>query len=58
MPAERPKKRAVVNVDALGNTVKTEGVEAMFVVKPKMTKEEKKAAAVRRVASRAHFDFV
>lgn len=52
-PDERPKAvQAPVAVDKSGNAVVEEGVEALFVTKPKATKEEKEIAKLEKAAAK------
>ena len=50
-PDERPKAvKAAAPVDKLGNADVAEGVDALFVSKPKLTKEEKEIAKLEKAA--------
>jgi hypothetical protein len=52
-PCERPKAvKAVAVVDKLGNVDAAEGVEALFVSKPKLSKEEKEMAKLEKAAAK------
>lgn len=52
-PYERPKAgRATAEVDKLGNVVTGVAVEALFVSKPKLSKEEKERAKLERAAAK------
>jgi len=52
-PEERPKAvKAVAEVDKLGNAEGIEGVEALFVSKPKLSKEEKEIAKLEKAAAK------
>ena len=52
-PGERPKAvKAAAAVDKLGNDDAAEGVEALFVSKPKLSKEEKEIAKLEKAAAK------
>lgn len=52
-PDERPKAaKAAAAVDKLGNEGGAEGVEALFVSKPKLSKEEKEMAKLEKAAAK------
>ena len=53
-PDERPKavKSAASTVDKLGNADAADGVEALFVSKPKLSKEEKEMAKLEKAAAK------
>ena len=52
-PEERPKAgRAPATVDKLGNAGEVAGVEALFVTKPKLTKEDKEIAKLEKAAAK------
>jgi hypothetical protein len=52
-PGERPKAvKAAAAVDKLGNEEAAEGVEALFVSKPKLSKEEKEMAKLEKAAAK------
>ena len=51
-PEERPKNRAATTADSMGNTDAPEGVEALFISKPKLTKEEKEIAKLEKAAAK------
>jgi hypothetical protein len=52
-PDERPKTvKAAAAVDKLGNEGVAEGVEALFVSKPKLSKEEKEMAKLEKAAAK------
>ena len=52
-PDERPKAaKAKAAMDKLGNDDAAEGVEALFVSKPKLTKEEKEMAKLEKAANK------
>ena len=52
VPDERPKATKATTVDKLGNADAAEGVEALFVSKPKQSKEEKEMAKLEKAASK------
>ena len=52
-PEERPKAvKAAAAVDKLGNEDVADGVEALFVSKPKLSKEEKEIAKLEKAAAK------
>jgi len=52
-PDERPKAgRTTAEVDKMGNAVDGAGVEALFVSKPKLSKEEKEMAKLEKAAAK------
>lgn len=52
-PDERPKAgRSAAEIDKLGNVVDGAGVEALFVSKPKLSKEEKEMAKLEKAAAK------
>jgi hypothetical protein len=54
VPSERPeRRRAVKEVDTMGNEVVEEGMESLYVTKLKLTKEEKAAAKAEKAKQKA-----
>jgi hypothetical protein len=52
-PGERPKVvKAEAPVDKLGNADAAEGVDALFISKPKLSKEEKEIAKLEKAAAK------
>ena len=52
-PEERPKAvKAAATVDKLGNADADAGVEAVFISKPKLSKEEKEIAKLEKAAAK------
>lgn len=52
-PTERPKAvKEAAAVDKLGNAEAAEGVEALFVSKPKLSKEDKEIAKLEKAAAK------
>jgi hypothetical protein len=53
-PSERPeRKRVAKEVDNMGNEIVDEGMENLYVTKPKLTKEEKAAAKAEKAKQKA-----
>jgi hypothetical protein len=53
-PSERPERRRnVKEVDNMGNEILEEGMESLYVTKPKLTKEEKAAAKAAKAKQKA-----
>jgi hypothetical protein len=53
-PAQRPERRRhVKEVDNMGNEIVEEGMESLYVTKPKLTKEEKAAAKADKAKLKA-----
>jgi hypothetical protein len=53
-PSERPERRRnVKEVDNMGNEIVEEGMESLYVTKPKLTKEEKAAAKAEKAKQKA-----
>jgi hypothetical protein len=54
VPPERPeRRRAAKEVDNMGNEIVEEGMESLYVTKPKLTKEEKAAARAEKAKQKA-----
>ena len=52
-PEEQPKAlKAEVKLDKLGNADAADGVEALFISKPKQSKEEKEMAKLEKAAAK------
>lgn len=53
-PSERPERRRnIKEVDNMGNEIVEEGMESLYVTKPKLTKEEKAAAKADKAKQKA-----
>jgi hypothetical protein len=53
-PSEKPeKRRAAKEIDKMGNETVEEGMESLYVTKPKLTKEEKAAARAEKAKQKA-----